>query len=156
MIQVFFWYFGLPSLSPQVKLPTFWVGVLGLGIYTSSYIAEAIRAGIQSVPQGQMEAARSTGMTYLQTMRYIILPQAFKLVIPPLGNQFVNLVKNSSVLAVIAGGDLLYAADDATTNYDVTQVYLFVGLCYLVLTVPLSILVNVLERRWGASRQGRD
>jgi putative glutamine transport system permease protein len=89
-------------------------------------------------------------------MRYIILPQAFKLVIPPLGNQFVNLVKNSSVLAVIAGGDLLYAADDATTNYDVTQVYLFVGLCYLVLTVPLSILVNVLERRWGASRQGRD
>jgi putative glutamine transport system permease protein len=156
MIQVFFWYFGLPSLSPQVKLPTFWVGVLGLGIYTSSYIAEAIRAGIQSVPQGQMEAARSTGMTYLQAMRYIILPQAFKLVIPPLGNQFVNLVKNSSVLAVIAGGDLLYAADDATTNYDVTQVYLFVGLCYLVLTVPLSILVNVLERRWGASRQGRD
>jgi putative glutamine transport system permease protein len=147
MIQILFFYVGLPTI--KIELPTFWVGSLGLSIYTSSFIAEAIRAGIRSVPRGQMEAARSSGLTYIQAMRYVILPQAFKLVIPPLGNQFLNLVKNSSVLAIIAGGDLLYAADVAGTEFDITPIYLFVGLLYLVLTIPLSLLVNYLEKRWA-------
>jgi putative glutamine transport system permease protein len=150
VIQVFFFYFGLSSL--KVNLSPFMVGSLGLAIYTGAFIAEVIRAGIQSVPKGQMEAARSSGLTYLQAMRYVILPQAFKIIIPPLGNQFINLVKNSSVLAIIAGGDLMYAADVAASEYDVFAIYLFVALLYLVITIPLSLLVNFLERRW--SKQG--
>jgi len=145
VIQVFFFFFGLPSVG--IKLSAFMLGSLGLAIYTSSYIAEAIRAGIQAVPRGQMEAARSSGLTYIQAMRHVILPQAFKLTIPPLGNQFLNLVKNSSVLAIIAGGDILYAADVAGAEQDMTPILIFVGILYLVLTIPLSLLVNFLEKR---------
>jgi putative glutamine transport system permease protein len=147
VIQVFFFYAGLPSI--KIQLPTFWVGSLGLAIYTSSYIAEVIRAGIQSVPKGQMEAARSSGLTYIQAMWYVILPQAFKLIIPPLGNQFINLVKNSSVLAIIAGGDIMYVADSVGAEIDITPVYLFVAILYLLLNIPLSLLVNFLEKRWA-------
>lgn len=147
VIQIFFLFFGLPSIG--IKLSAFMVGSLGLAIYTGSYIAEAIRAGIQAVPRGQMEAARSSGLTYVQAMRYIILPQAFKLTIPPLGNQFLNLVKNSSILAIIAGGDILYAADIAGAEQDMTPILMFTGLLYLVLTIPLSLFVNYLEKRFA-------
>ncbi|MCT7748879.1 MAG: ABC transporter permease subunit, partial [Lactobacillus crispatus] len=82
-----------------VKLSGFQAGTIGLTLYTSAFIAETVRAGINSIGTGQMEGARSNGMTYVQAMRYVILPQAMKIVIPPLVNQFVNLVKNSSVLA---------------------------------------------------------
>ena len=108
VIQIFFFYFGLASIS--INLSKFTVGSLGLAIYTGAFIAEAIRAGIHSIDRGQMEAARSSGLSYTQVMQYVILPQALKIVIPPIGNQFLNLVKNSSVLAIIAGGDLMYAA----------------------------------------------
>jgi putative glutamine transport system permease protein len=146
VIQVFLFAIGLPTLG--IRFSEFTSGVLGLSIYTGAFIAEALRAGIQSVPKGQMEAARSSGMSYLQAMRYVILPQAFKLVIPPLGNQFVNLVKNSSVLAIIAGGDLLYTADRVSSDtFEVALVYGFVALLYLVITLPLSLGVNWLERR---------
>ena len=86
-----------------IKLSGFTAGTIGLTLYTSAFIAETVRAGIKAVGVGQMEGARANGLTYWQTMRYIILPQAFKLVIPPLGNQFINLIKNSSVLAFVSG-----------------------------------------------------
>ncbi|GGE19770.1 putative glutamine ABC transporter permease protein GlnM [Marinithermofilum abyssi] len=150
VIQVFFFAMGLPSIG--VDISEFAAGALGLSVYTGAFIAEAIRAGIQSVPKGQMEAARSSGMSYMQAMRYVVLPQAFKIVIPPLGNQFVNLVKNSSVLAIIAGGDLLYHADLVYSQiFNVTMVYGFVALLYLVITLPLSYGVNRLERRLARS-----
>ncbi|MDN4595104.1 amino acid ABC transporter permease [Polycladomyces subterraneus] len=151
VIQVFMFAIGLPTLG--IRFSEFTSGVLGLSIYTGAFIAEALRAGIQSVPKGQMEAARSSGMSYVQAMRYVILPQAFKLVIPPLGNQFVNLVKNSSVLAIIAGGDLLYTADSVSSDtFEVAVVYGFVALLYLVITLPISIGVNWLERRLSKNR----
>lgn len=145
VIQVFFFAMGLPSIG--IDISEFTAGAIGLSIYTGAFIAEAIRAGIQSVPSGQMEASRSSGMTYVQAMRFVILPQAFKLVIPPLGNQFVNLVKNSSVLAIIAGGDLMYAADIVSSQtFQINLTYIFVALLYLVITLPLSYGVNRLER----------
>ncbi|MEB2294128.1 amino acid ABC transporter permease [Priestia megaterium] len=125
-------------------------GVLGLTIYTAAFIAEAIRAGIMAVPKGQLEAARSSGLTYGQAMRFIVLPQAIKIVIPPLGNQFINLVKNSSVLGIVAGFDLMYQADLVSSQtYVVFDVYIFVALFYLVLTIPLSLGVGYLEKRLG-------
>jgi putative glutamine transport system permease protein len=127
-------------------------GTIGLTIYTASFIAEAIRAGIMSVPKGQMEAARSTGLTYGQAMRMVILPQAIKIVIPPLGNQFINLVKNSSLLAVVAGEDLMYQGDLISAKTFVTfDTYVFVALFYLILTIPLSLGVGFLEKRLARS-----
>ncbi|HJV44185.1 MAG TPA: amino acid ABC transporter permease [Bacillota bacterium] len=150
LIQVFFFYFGLPAIG--IQLNPFLSGTFGLTIYTASFIAEAIRAGIQSVPNGQMEAGRASGLSYIQTMYYIILPQAVKLVIPPIGNQFLNLVKNSSILGVISGTDLMYQGDlISASTFVVFDVYIFVGIFYLILTIPLSFLVRYLERRLAVS-----
>ncbi|MCY8724067.1 amino acid ABC transporter permease [Bacillus inaquosorum] len=146
LLITFVFYFGLPSAV--LRLDGFQAGTVALTIYTSAFIAEAIRAGIQSVSIGQMEAARSSGFTYSQAMLHIILPQAIKIVIPPLGNQFLNLVKNSSILGVVAGLDLMYQADlVSSSTLVVFDVYIFVALFYLVLTIPLSIGVNYLEKR---------
>ncbi|MDE6546193.1 MAG: amino acid ABC transporter permease, partial [Lactobacillus sp.] len=112
------------------------------------FIAETVRAGINSVGDGQMEGARSNGMTYTQAMRYVILPQALKIVIPPLGNQFINLIKNSSVLAFVAGFDLMYQADViAFSSFETINTYVVVGLFYLVLTLPLSYYMRHLEKK---------
>ncbi|MFJ7638073.1 amino acid ABC transporter permease [Peribacillus sp. NPDC046944] len=145
LIITFFFFLGL-------KLSGLYAGTLALTIYTSSFIAEAIRAGILSVSKGQMEAARSSGLTYGQAMRFIILPQAVKIVIPPLGNQFINLVKNSSILAVVAGLDLMYHGDlISSRTFVVFDVYIFVAAFYLILTIPLSLGVGYLEKRLAKS-----
>jgi putative glutamine transport system permease protein len=150
LVIVFFFYFGTPSLGLQ--LSGFTAGTIGLTIYTSAFIAEAIRSGILSVPKGQMEAARSSGLTYGQTMRMVILPQAIKIVVPPIGNQFINLVKNSSILALIAGTELMYQADlISAKTYVVFDVYIFVALFYLVITIPLSFGVSYFEKRLANS-----
>ncbi|UHA73829.1 amino acid ABC transporter permease [Paenibacillus sp. 481] len=150
ILIVFIFYNGLPILG--INWNGFVSGTIGLTVYTSAFIAEAIRAGILAVPKGQMEAARSSGLSYLQTMQHIILPQAMKIVIPPLGNQFLNLIKNSSVLGVIAGLDLMYFGDLINSDtFQTFSVYIFVGMFYLVLTIPMSIAVNALERRMARS-----
>jgi aspartate/glutamate/glutamine transport system permease protein len=134
------------------KLSGLYAGILGLTIYTASFVAEAIRAGIMSVPQGQMEAARSSGLSYGQAMRIIILPQAFKIVIPPLGNQFINLVKNTSIISLVAGADLMYQGDlISSRTFVVFDVYIFVAMFYLILTIPLSLGVGYLEKRLARS-----
>lgn len=145
VLIAFAFYFAFPVIG--VTLSGFVAGTTALTIYTAAFIAEAIRAGILSVPKGQMEAARSSGLTYVQAMYHVILPQAIKIVIPPLGNQFLNLVKNSSILGIIAGADLMYQGDLISTRTFVTfDVYIFVGMFYLLLTVPLSVGVRHLEK----------
>jgi aspartate/glutamate/glutamine transport system permease protein len=136
----------LPHLG--VMLPVITVGILGVGVYHGAYIAEVIRAGIQSIHRGQMEAALSQGFSYVGAMRHVILPQATRVVLPPLANQAVNLVKNTSVLALIAGGDLMYRADSWSSDtlyYGPT--YVVVALLYLLLCLPLAKLVSYLERK---------
>lgn len=150
LLVVYVFYLG-PQVI-KVTLDPFVAGTIGLSVYTSAFIAEAIRAGIMAVPKGQMEASRSSGLTYIQAMRYVILPQAIKIVIPPLGNQFINLVKNSSILSVIAGLDLMYFGDKINADtFNAFDTYIFVGMFYLVLTVPLSLGVGYLERRLAKS-----
>ena len=148
LVITMFFYLVIPMYV--VKINGFTAGTIGLTLYTSAFIAETIRSGIQSVSSGQMEGARSTGMTYWQAMRYIILPQAFKIVIPPLGNQFVNLVKNSSVLAFVAGFDLMYQANSiASATFDTINSYLVVGVLYLIVTLPISYYMRHLEKKLG-------
>ena len=146
LVITMFFYLVIPLYI--VKINGFTAGTIGLTIYTSAFIAETVRAGINSVDIGQMEAARSQGMTFWQAMRYIVLPQAFKYVIPPLGNQFVNLVKNSSVLAFVAGFDLMYQGNAiASQTFETVNTYIIVGLFYLVITLPISYYMQHLERK---------
>lgn len=148
LIIVMFFYVVVPMY--WLQLNGFQAGTIGLTIYTSAFIAETVRSGIQTVPSGQMEAGLSSGFTYSETMRYIVLPQAFKIVIPPLGNQFINLVKNSSILAMVAGLDLMYQGDlIASETFNTFDTYIIVGLFYLIITLPLSYLMVHLERKWA-------
>ena len=151
LVIVLFFYIAFPMYVTSIN--GFTAGIIGLTIYTSAFISETVRAGIQSVPPGQMEAGLSTGFTYWQSMRYIVLPQAIKIVIPPLGNQFINLVKNSSVLAMVAGLDLMYYGDlIAGETFNTFETYILVALFYLIITLPLTYLMKYLERRLETSR----
>ena len=148
LIIVMFFYVVVPIY--WFNLDGFQAGTIGLTIYTSAFIAETVRSGIQPVPKGQTEAGLSSGFTYSEIMRYIVLPQAFKIVIPPLGNQFINLVKNSSILAIVAGLDLMYQGDlIASETFNTFDTYIIVGLFYLVITLPLSYLMVYLEKKWA-------
>lgn len=146
LVIVMFFYVAIPMYF--VTISGFWAGTIGLTIYTSSFIADNVRAGILTVPAGQMEAGLSQGLERTQIMRHIILPQAIRIVLPPLGNQFINLVKNSSILAMVAGLDLMYFGDFvAMETFNTFDTYIIIGLMYLVLTVPLSIATKRLEEK---------
>jgi putative glutamine transport system permease protein len=150
LLVVYMFFLGLPAVG--IQLNGFVSGTLGLMVYTSAFIAEAIRAGIMAVPRGQTEAARSSGLSYAQTMRHVVLPQAVKIVVPPITNQFLNLVKNSSVLGVVAGLDLMYYGDLVNSEtYNTVTSYFFVALFYLLLTFPLAFASRALERRLSRS-----
>jgi len=146
VIQVIFLYHGLPHLG--IMMPVFTIGVLGVGVYHGAYIAETIRAGIQAVPRGQLESAYSQGFSYSQGMRYIVLPQAKRIVLPPITNQAVSLIKNTSVLAMVAGGDLMYHADSwSSNNLYYGPAYVVTGLLYLSLCYPLAQWARHLEKK---------
>lgn len=150
LVIVLFFYIVFPVYV--MGIDGFTAGIIGLTIYTSAFIAETVRAGIQSVPKGQMEAGLSTGFTYAEAMWYIVLPQALKIVIPPLGNQFINLVKNSSILAMVAGLDLMYYGDlIASETFNTFDTYIVVALFYLIITLPLTYLMQYIERRLAVS-----
>lgn len=153
-VQVFFMYMVGPKLlqsltgaSNPVRISAFTLGVLGVGLYHAAYISEVIRTGIDSVPRGQMESALSQGFSRLQAYIYIILPQTFKVILPPLCNQTLNLVKNTSVLALIAGGDLMYNADNFVSTWGYLQGYIMACLLYFIICFPLALLVQWLEAR---------
>ena len=153
-VQVFFYYMAGPRVlqmitgaESPVRLSALAIGALGVGLYHAAYISEVIRTGIESVPRGQMEAALSQGFTRVQSYIYIILPQTFKVILPPLCNQALNLVKNTSVLALIAGGDLMYNADNFVSTYGYLQGYIMACVLYFIICFPLAILVQWLERR---------
>jgi putative glutamine transport system permease protein len=146
LVQMFIWFYGLPQLG--ISLPPFLAAVVALGIYTSAFVAEVVRAGIQAISGGQVDASRSLGMTYLQTMRFVVLPQAFATTVPPLGNLAIALAKNTSIASTIAVADLLYQGEVLNAaSFKTYEVFAAVAVLYLVLTIPLSIGVNFLERR---------
>ena len=130
-----------------MRTSAFALGTLGVGLYHAAYVSEVIRTGIESVPRGQFEAALSQGFSRLQSYVYIVLPQTFKVILPPLCNQALNLVKNTSVLALIAGGDLMYNADNFVSTYGYLQGYIMACVLYFIICSPLAILVQWLEAR---------
>ncbi|WP_408941392.1 amino acid ABC transporter permease [Helicobacter sp. MIT 14-3879] len=146
VIQIFFLYYALPPLG--IHLDVFSVGVLGVGAYHGAYVSEVVRSGILSIPKGQFEASTSQGFTYTQQMYYIILPQTIKIILPPLTNQVVNLIKNTSVLLIVAGGEIMYVADSYagdTGNY--APAYLFTAFLYFIVCYPLAYFAKFYENR---------
>jgi polar amino acid transport system permease protein len=145
LVQLFLLFFGLPQFD--ILLPAFVCGVLGLGVYSGAYVSEIVRGAIQSVDRGQMEAARSIGMSPAQAMRAIILPQAVVRMIPPLGNEFIALIKNSALVSLLTIHDLMHEGQKIiSVSYRSLEVYLAIALVYLVLTSAASYLLHRIER----------
>lgn len=127
------------------------IGILAFGLNSAAYVSEVIRAGILSIDKGQKESSLALGLTYGQTMRYIILPQAFRNVLPALGNEFITLLKDTSVASYIGIVELIKASDIiASVTYDYFFPLIIVALIYLVLTLGLSQLLHLLERKWSS------
>ncbi|SIQ16651.1 amino acid ABC transporter membrane protein, PAAT family [Aeromonas sp. RU39B] len=149
LVQIFIVYFFIGTV---LNLDRFTAGVAALAVFTGAYVAEIVRAGISSIHKGQMEAGRSLGMTAGQTMRYVILPQAFKRVLPPLAGQFINLIKDSSLVSVISITDLTKAGREVVSStFSPFEVWFTVALLYLLLTGTLSFLVRRLEVKYAKS-----
>ena len=149
LVQLFIWIFGLPQFG--LMLPAFACGVVGLGLYSGAYVSEIVRGAIQSVDRGQNEAARSLGMSAGQAMRKIIIPQAVVRMIPPLGNEFIALIKNSALVSLLTIHDLMHEGQKIiSVSYRSLEVYLAVALIYLVLTSATSGALRLIERRLRA------
>ena len=155
MVQIIIWYFVIGTVINELlaayglgRIPAFWYGVASLACFAGAYVTEIVRAGIQSIHRGQTEAARSLGMSYTQSMRYIILPQALRRILPPLAGQFISLIKDSSLLGIIAIRELTKAAREAVTaSLQPFEVYFLLMALYLVLTFSLSMVVQRMEKR---------
>jgi polar amino acid transport system permease protein len=149
LVQIFIFYFFLGTVLDISRIVA---GVSALAIFAGAYVAEIIRAGIQSIPKGQMEAARSVGMNVPQAMVHIILPQAFKRILPPLAGQFISLIKDSSLVSVIAITDLTKSGREVITSTFATfEIWFLVALLYLLLTSVLSQVIAWVERRLAVS-----
>ena len=147
LVQICLFYFALPVITGQ-RIDPFIAAISACGINSGAYVAEIFRAGIQSIDEGQMEAGRSLGMTWLQTMRYIIVPQAFKRVIPPLGNEFIAMLKDSSLVSVIGFEELTRRGQlIIAKTYGSFEIWMSVAVIYLVMTLTISRFVAYLERR---------
>ena len=148
LVQIFLFYFAVPVITGQ-RIDPFIAAISACGINSGAYVAEIFRAGIQSVDNGQMEAGRSLGMTWMQTMRYIIVPQAFKRVIPPLGNEFIAMLKDSSLVSVIGFEELTRRGQlIIAKTYGSFEIWMSVAVIYLVMTLTISRFVAYLERRY--------
>lgn len=145
LICLAFIFYGLPKAG--ITFPIFETGVVGLSVYTAAFVAEVVRAGLQSISHGQIEAARALGLSYTQMLTLVLLPQVFRMVIPPLGTVFIALVKNTSVASAVVVPELMYQAEVVAGRYFYPDVFLITGFLYLVITVPLAGLVNLLEQR---------
>jgi glutamine transport system permease protein len=146
-VQILLVHFGVvPLLIGETN--AIYAAIIALSLNSAAYIAEIFRAGIESIDKGQMEAARSLGMNHVQAMWHVILPQAFKRMIPPLGNEFIVLIKESSLAAVITAPEIMYwGRAMAGQYYKVWEPYLTAAVIYLILTISLSFVLNRLERR---------
>lgn len=160
MVQLIWWYFAFPSIiksfgaargipalanySANANL----MAIIGLTICYGAYMSEIYRAGIQSIPKGQMEAARSLGMNYIQAMRFVVLPQAVRVILPPVGNEFVAMLKDSSLVSVVAVADLTRRGREfMSTNFNPIEVWSLVALIYLVMTLFSARVVSGIEKR---------
>ena len=167
LVQLIFWFSAMPQLAPNdfslwiftvrhdwFLLSPFYAALIGLSINEGAYMAEIVRSGIESIEKGQMDAAKALGMTNLQAMRHVILPQAARVTIPPTGNEFIAMLKNSSLASAIAYPELLYAGQRVyTRNYKVLELLAVISVWYLVLTTFFSVIQAEIEARLRPDEQ---
>ncbi len=147
LVQIFLIYFALPMVTGH-RIEPFFAAVMACGINSGAYVSEIFRAGIQSIDPGQMEAGRSLGLSWWQTMLYVILPQAVKNILPPLGNEFIAMLKDSSLVSVIGFEELTRRGQlIIAQTYGSFEIWLTVAALYLAMTLAISRLVAYLERR---------
>ena len=160
MVQIIYWYFASPVIIQEIgrtlNITSFAkfrangivMAIVGLTFGYAAYMSEVYRAGIQSISKGQMEAARSLGMTYFQAMRYVILPQAFRVVLPPMGNEFITLLKDSALVSAVSVPDLTRRGREySATHFNPIETWTMVALLYLMMTLLATRLVAYLEKR---------
>ncbi|AAR36795.1 amino acid ABC transporter permease [Geobacter sulfurreducens] len=148
LVQLFYIYYALGRF---VHVPDMASAIIAMAVCYGAYMGEVIRAGIQSIPKGQMEAARSLGMTKGQAMRHVILPQAAKVVLPPIGNEFIALLKDSSLVSILAVADILRRGREfASESFTYFETYTVIALVYLIITLFLSKLIGIMEERISA------
>lgn len=156
LVQIFFWYFGSYSILPEAVNTwlyeqnfEFAAGVISLSVYTSAFIAEEIRAGVFSIPKTQLESSRACGLSFLQAMAYVILPQAFRIIIPPLISQFLNLIKNSSLVMTIGVMDLTYMARQiGSYTFQSFEAFTVATLIYIAISLIVSFLITQYDKRF--------
>ena len=147
LVQAILIYFALPLII-GFNIPSLTAGIIVIGLNSGAYIAEIVRGAVQSVEKGQMEAGRSLGLSQHLTMRYVIWPQAFKRMIPPLGNQFIISIKDTSLLSVILVPELIFQGRLVASNhFNAVEIYTTVAIFYLVITLTLSKVLNIMEKR---------
>ena len=148
LVQIFMIYFALPMLT-GTRIDPFVAAIVACSINSSAYIAEIFRGGILSIDKGQMEAGRSLGLTWSQTLRFVVIPQAFKRIIPPLGNEFIAMLKDSSLVSVIGFEELTRQGQlIIASTYGAMEIWTAVALIYLAMTFPITRLVAYLEKRY--------
>ena len=153
LVQAMFLYYGVP-LAIGVRIAPITAGIIIIAVNSGAYIAEIVRGAVQSINPGQMEAGRSIGLTHGQAMFHVIWPQALKRMIPPLGNQFIISLKDTSLLMVIGVGELMRTGQEITAvNFRAFEVYMAVGLMYLAMTMTIAKLMAMVEKRLSISRR---
>jgi glutamate transport system permease protein len=151
LVLLVLFYFGFPNIG--IIYPEFTSAALVLAIYTAAFVGEAIRAGVNTVARGQAEAARAIGLTFVQTLSLVVMPQALRSVVPPLGNLFIALVKNTSLASVISVFDLTFISKRLITDSSQPLLVFFgTALAYLLLTLPAGYLVGRIEKRTAIKR----
>jgi polar amino acid transport system permease protein len=154
LLQLFYIYFVLPSFG--IRLNPFMAGVIGLSINYSAYLSEVYRAGIVAVPKGQIEAAKALGMPRRKMLRLIILPQAIRMIVPPLGNYCISLFKDTSLVSIVTVKELIFTGQIiSSTNFQYFTVFTIIGAIYLGFSYPGALLVRWLERRMAIGARPR-
>jgi polar amino acid transport system permease protein len=160
LVQLIGWYFASPVIIQKLGL---WLNsqaligyranpiitaIVAITVCYGAYMSEIVRSGIQSVPKGQMEAARSLGMSHFQAMRHVVLPQAFRIILPPMGNEFISLLKDSSLVSVVAVADLTRRGREfMAAHFNPIETWLMVALLYLIMTIVAARVVSYIEKR---------
>lgn len=150
LMQIYFIYFGLPQFHPALTIKSaFMAAMIAYTLNTSAYLAENIRAGIQSIDKGQYEASKALGMTYAQTMRLIIIPQTIRRLIPPVGNEFIMVLKDVSLVAIIGLSDLTKVTRAISSSSASALVYIPAMIIYLIITALFTTIFNYLEKKYS-------
>lgn len=149
LMQIFFIYYALPQMFPALTLPQFPAAIIALSLNSGAYLAEIIRAAIQSIDKGQMEAAKALGMSYGQAMKRAIVPQSYRRLIPPVGNEFIMLLKDSALVSVIAMTELLRTTSQISNKTGNALIYIPAAILYLIMTTIFTYIFEKLERKYS-------